>query len=375
MHGPSKPDHELLRGRRTAYCLAHVLCGVAAVAVAACSQEAAPEKWPAAVKTQTVAFTDYEPRVELTGEIKAQVQSDLSFRVSGRVIERTVDVGAHVSADQPLARIDPQEQEANVRSAEANVQAAEAQLRQATSTFERQRTLLAQGFTTRATYDQAEQTFRTAQGSLDAMRAQLETARQQLSYTVLRAGVSGIITARNVEVGQVVQAAQTVLSVAQDGPRDAVFHVHEALFALGRADPAVDITLVSDRRVKSIGKVREVSPTVDQVTGTVRAKVGLDQTPPEMTLGAPVIGSGRFKARKLVVLPWSALTSRDGKPAVWVVDAQTKAVSLRPVVIDGYQRERVIVRDGLKAGEIVVIAGGQLLRPNQTVALAAEAQR
>lgn len=107
----------------------------------------------------------------------------------------------------------------------------------------------------------------------------------------------------------------------------------------------------------------------------MRAKVGLEQTPTAMTLGAPVIGSGRFKARKLVVLPWSALTSQNGEPAVWVVDAQTKAVSLRPVVIEVYQREQVILRDGLKVGETVVIAGGQMLRPNQTVALVAEPQR
>jgi membrane fusion protein, multidrug efflux system len=80
-------------------------------------------------------------------------------------------------------------------------------------------------------------------------------------------------------------------------------------------------------------------------------------------------------ARKLVVLPWSALTSQNGEPAVWVVEPQTKAVSLRPVTIEVYQREQVIIRDGLKAGEIVVTAGGQLLRPNQTVALAAEPQR
>ena len=159
-----------------------------AAAAAGCSPDPLPEKAPAAVKTQTVAYTDYSPRVELTGEIKAQVQSDLSFRVSGRVIERNVDVGAHVTPEQALAQLDPQEQEANVRSAEANVQAAEAQLRQATSTFERQRTLLAQGFTTRANYDQAEQAFRTAQGSLDSARAQLATAREQLSYTTLRAG-------------------------------------------------------------------------------------------------------------------------------------------------------------------------------------------
>jgi membrane fusion protein, multidrug efflux system len=377
MHGrPCKPDHELqMRARRTADWLARLLCGLVAVAAAGCAQEAVPEKAPAAVKAQTVEFTDYAPRVELTGEIKAQIQGDLSFRVSGRVIERNVDVGSHVTPEQPLAQLDPQEQEANVRSAEANVQAAEAQLRQATSTFERQRTLLAQGFTTRANYDQAEQAFRTAQGSLDAARAQLATAREQLSYTTLRAGVSGIITARNVEVGQVVQAVQTVFTIAHDGPRDAVFQVHESAFGRGQANPAVQLVLVSDPNVRTTGTVREVSPTVDPATGTVRVKVGIEQTPPAMTLGAAVIGSTQFKARKLVILPWGALASRDGEPAVWVVHRETRAVSLKPVTIDGYDTGVLLIRDGLEPGEIVVTTGGHLLRPNQTVALAGEAPR
>ncbi len=376
MHGAWQPDHEFpMRNRRGSVRWAHVVCGLVAIAAAGCSQDPLPEKAPTAVRTQTVEFTDYAPRVELTGEIKAQVQNDLSFRVSGRVIERNVDVGAHVTSDQPLAQLDPQEQEANVRSAEANVQAAEAQLRQATSTFERQRTLLAQGFTTRATYDQAEQAFRTAQGSLDAARAQLASAREQLSYTTLRAGVPGIITARNVEVGQVVQAVQNVFTIAQDGPRDAVFNVEESAFGRGRVDPQVQLVLVSDPNVKATGKVREVSPTVDPTTGTVRVKVGIEQTPPAMSLGAAVTGSAQFRARRLVILPWSALASRNGEPAVWLVDRQTRAVSLKPVIIDGYDRGVLLIRDGLETGDIVVTAGGQILRPNQVVALAGEAAR
>jgi membrane fusion protein, multidrug efflux system len=355
--------------------LARIAGSLAVAALAGCSQGPAPEKPLAAVKTQTVELTDYAPRVELTGEIKAQAQSDLSFRVSGRVIERNVDVGDHVGPEQALAKLDPQEQEANVRAAEANVQAAEAQLRQASSNFERQRTLLAQGFTTRANYDQAEQSFRTAQGSLDAARAQLATARDQLSYTALRAGLSGIITARNVEAGQVVQAAQSVFILAQDGPRDAVFAVHESAFGLERTDPAVELVLISDPSVKATGRVREVSPTVDPATGTVRVKVGIDQTPPAMTLGAAVTGSARFKGRKLVVLPWSALASQDAKSAVWIVHPQTQAVSLKPVTIDTYKTGELMVRAGLEPGEIVVTSGGQLLRPDQRVALAGEGAR
>ena len=92
-----------------------------------------------------------------------------------------------------------------------------------------------------------------------------------------------------------------------------------------------------------------------------------------MTLGAAVTGSAQFKARRLVILPWSALASRDGEPAVWVVNRQTRAVSLKPVTIDAYKTGELLIRDGLEPGEIVVTAGGQLLRPDQTVALAPEA--
>lgn len=327
------------------------------------------------VQARVVKFSDYAPSVVLTGEIKARVQSDLAFRVSGRIVERMVDVGAHVAPGQALARIDPQEQEANLRAAGATVQAAEAQLRQATSSFDRQKTLLANGFTTRREYDQAEQAFRTAQGSLDAARAQLATAQEQLSYAVLRASAAGIITARNAEAGQVVQAAQTVFSLAQDGPRDAVFNVYETLFANELVDKNVEVSLVSRPTVKATGVVREVAPTIDLTTGTVRVKVGIDQTPPEMTLGATVTGTGRLKPKKRVILPWSSLASRNGRPAVWIIDPRNRTVSLRAVSVDAYQTGEIVLNDGLAPGEIVVTAGGQLLTPGQIVALAGEVKR
>lgn len=338
--------------------------------LAACQErQALPEKPQTLVATQTVELTDYAPTVRLTGEIRARVQSDLSFRVSGRVVERNVEVGTRVEAKDIIARIDPEEQEANVASAEANVRAAEAQLRQASSVFERQKTLLSSGYTTRREHDQAEEALRTAEGTVDAARAQLASARDQLDQTVLRAGVAGVITARQVEVGQVVQAAQPVFSLAHDGPRDAVFSVHESIFTRAAADNSVEISLLSDPKVKASGAVREVAPTVDPTSGTVRVKVGIERPPPEMTLGAAVTGEGRFKARKLVVLPWSALSSEGGHPAVWIVDAQTKAVSLRRITVERYHTGSVVVADGIRPGETVVSAGGQLLRPNQTVEL------
>jgi RND family efflux transporter MFP subunit len=354
--------------------LARLVAGLALLALAGCDQQAAPPaKIPTAVRTQVIALTDHTPTVALTGEIIARVQSDLSFRVSGRIIERNVDVGDRVTAEQTLARLDPEEQMANVRAAEAAVQAAEAQLRQASSAFERQKTLLARGFTTRRDYDQAEAAFRTAQASLDAARAQLETARDQLSYTVLRAGAAGIVTARNIEVGQVVQATQSAYRIARDGPRDAVFNVYESILAYQLADPAIKIVLLSDPAVRAAGTIREVAPAIDPSTGTVKVKIGLEQPPAEMTLGAAVTGTARFKPRRVVILPSSALSWQGGRPAVWVVDTQSDTVALRPVAVEAYQTGGLIIREGLREGEVVVTAGAQLLRPDQRVVLAAGA--
>ena len=108
--------------------------------------------------------------------------------------------------------------------------AAEAQLRVARATFDRQNHLIASGFTTRVAFDQAQEGLRTAEGSLEAANAQLGTAKDALGYTELRADASGVITARSLEVGQVVQAGQPVFSLAQDGERDAVFEIYEAIF-------------------------------------------------------------------------------------------------------------------------------------------------
>lgn len=350
---------------------ARISC-VALLLLAGCGQEAAPpDNPPLSVGVETARATDYAPSIVLTGEVRARIQSDLSFRVSGRVIARNVEVGAHVTPDQVLAEIDPQEQQANVTAAEATVQAAEAQLRQATSAFERQKQLLERGFTTRREYDQAEASFRTAQGTLDSSQAGLATARDQLTHTSLRAGVAGTVTARNVEVGQVVQAAQTMFTLAQDGPRDAVFNVYESVFVHPPAeDGTIDLVLVSDPSVTAKGHVREVSPTIDPATGTVRVKVNIENPPAAMALGAPVIGSGKLRARSLVILPAAALTTDKGVPAVWVVDPAKKTVSLRRIVVDSYHTGEIVLSSGVAAGEIVVTSGAQLLWPDKVVAFA-----
>ncbi len=353
----------MLAGPRAAALLLTVLT------LAACGKKAPePPRAPFAVVTQRVEPQSYDSLITLTGTVRAQVQSDLSFRISGRVIERKAEVGQHVAADDVLARLDPTEQQADLRAAQAGLAGAQAAMHQADAAFARQKTLLANGYATQAAFDLAQRAQRTAAGSLDAAKAQVVAAQDALSHTELRAGHAGMITARNIEAGQVAQAAQTAFTLAQDGPRDAVFALYESAFTRKLSSPVIDLALVSNTSVKTTGRVREVSPVVDVRTGTVQVKVQIDPNGPVLPLGAAVTGSGRLRLDNVFVLPWTALSAKDGKPALWVVDPADRAVHLRPVTIALYAKERIVLDGGLKPGENVVIEGGKFLREAQIIA-------
>lgn len=348
------------------------LLTAAALAGPAAAEEATPPASLAEVKTVTAARSPVAGEVVLTGDVQAKFLSNVAFRVTGKIAERLAEVGDHVRADQVLARLEPQEQRVNVDTAEAALSSAEALLTQAKVSFERQQALMRSGYTTRSAYDQAEQTLRTAQASVDSARAALGSAREQFTYTELRPGMSGIITARNAEAGQVVSSGQTVFTLAHDGPRDAVFIVPETLLAVPPASGRIEITLQSDPRIRTTGSVREISPTIDPGTGGVRVKIGLDAVPREMTLGAVVLGRGRFRPQEAVTLPWSALFRWQDAPAVWVLDPRTRTVTPRPVGIARYAGSAIVLSGGIDPGERVVTAGIQFLRPGQTVAVVGE---
>jgi RND family efflux transporter MFP subunit len=319
------------------------------------------------VRTATVRLQDRESSGTLTGDVQARFSTDLSFRVSGRVIARLVDVGAHINAGDVLARIDPAKQQVDLDAAIAHVAAAESQLRVAASTFKRQETLMSQRFTTQVLFDQAQEGLRTAEASLESAKAQLGRSKEALGDTELRATGAGVITARNLEVGQVMQAAQSAFTLAQDGDRDAVFDVDESIFFHEPEDGKIVLTLLSDRHVTAVGRVRAVSPAIDQKSQTVRVKVAIENPPAAMTLGSAVAGTIRWKPVKQIVLPWSALMAIGSAPAVWVVDPGTRTVSLKPVTVDSYQTGTVVIKGGLQPGQRVVVDGGKLLSLGQSV--------
>jgi membrane fusion protein, multidrug efflux system len=321
-----------------------------------------------AVTVQRVAFQQRQFGVELTGTIAAQNVSEVGFRISGRIQSREVDVGARVTKGQILARLDADVQNADVFAAEAGVQSADATFRQREADYQRQVSLLEKGVGTQALVDDAAEQLQAATATQTTTRANLGIARDSLANTVLRAPIAGVVTARQAEAGQVVEAAQTVYTVAEDGERDAVFDVYEALLTRPLSGNRVDIGLVADPSVTVIGTVREVSPVIDADSGTVRVKVRLlQQVPAALSLGAPVTGMAQFDAGRVASVPWSALSREDGKPAVWVLDPATNSVSAKSVSISSYRSNDVLISNGLGDGEMIVTTGIPFLKPGIAV--------
>ena len=191
-----------------------------------CNREVAQEPAPPRpVRSVVVEKGGLGQSIVLTGQIQAEKEVGLAFRIGGRIIERAVDTGDRVMPDQVVAKLDPQNELNSLRSARAALSAAKARLEQDSNHFDRQDTLLKQGWTTRANFDQAQQGLRTAQAAVDDAKAQVEIAEDRVSYTQLKAGVTGTITRRAAESGEVVQAGQTVFMVARDLGWDAVFDV------------------------------------------------------------------------------------------------------------------------------------------------------
>ena len=309
-------------------------------------------------------------QLALTGTIAPKYQTNVAFRTGGRITLRLVEIGEHVGADQVLAVLDPRDQTAAVDTAKAALASAQALLVQAKVGFERQQTLLKSGYTTRPSYDAAQQQLRTQQAAVDSATAALGTVREQFGYTELKAGVAGTVVGRNAEAGQVVQAGQTVFALAQDGPRDAVFDVYEAALTEPPASRTVTVALQSDPSVVTQGTVREIAPSVDDKSGAVRVKVELDQVPARMSLGAAVIGSGSFKPQRGIVLPRGALYRWNDAPAVWIYDPASRTVVPRVVSVTRYDDDRLILSGGVTTGERVVTAGIQFLHPGQVVGVA-----
>jgi RND family efflux transporter MFP subunit len=303
------------------------------------------------------------------GEIRPRRSFDLSFRVAGKLTSRTVDVGAYFRKGDVLARIDDEEYRHRFDSAEADLAAAKAVQAEAGAAFQRQRKLYHDGYTTRANYDAALKSLKSAEAKLDSAAAASALAKSQLSYTELRADFDGIVTDVAAEEGQVVNTGQMVIRAAEPDLRDAVFSVPEAAFggSGGRAAANVIVSLLSDPSISVRGRVRETAPMADAATGTYEVRISLDTPSAAMRFGAAVSGRLDLKSDPVFLLPGGALTDQRGAPAVWVVDGNTATVHLQSVEVARYETDRVVVSSGISTGDLIVAAGVSRLREDQKV--------
>jgi RND family efflux transporter MFP subunit len=324
-----------------------------------------PEVRP--VRTVTVEKREAGIPLTLTGRIEAADEAALGFRIAGRVMERPVNIGDRVEAGKLLARLEPQNEMNTLRSAQANLAAAQARFTEARNRFERQETLLEQGWTTRAQFDQAEKARLTAKAQIEASEAELETAHDLVSFTELKADAPGTVTATGAKPGEVVQAGQMIVRLARQNGRDAVFDVPAQALKSATGESVISVQLADNRAVKATGRVREVAPQADPVTRTFEVKVGLTDPPETMRLGATVIGIVQVDADPVIEIPASALTKANNQPAVWIVDPANSTVSLRNVNVASFDPATVAISQGLDTGEIIVTAGVQVLHPGQKV--------
>lgn len=310
--------------------------------------------------------------LSLTGEIRAKETLMAAFPIGGRITEVMVELGAKVEEDEPLARLDSIQQELAVRTAEAGLTTAKADHRQAVEDLERSEQLLSSGATTRAARDAAFDALRTAEGALEQAEADLERASKALADTVLRAPFASTVTARNIEPGQIIAPAQTAMELALDKGYEAVFEVPEVMMIREAPRSNIILSRLSRPQEKFEGRIGEISPLIDERTGTVAATVDVINPPAGLGYGDSVRGSVTEKLPGQISLPFSVISATADGPAVWQVDRETMQVSLHPVTIDRYETGRILIRDGVEDGAWIVGKGAQLLYPGRMVRRAGE---
>ena len=348
-----------------------LLVALAAVAMAACSKtETAPDP-VRAVRIITITAQTAGGAYEYAGEVKSRTESRLSFRVSGKMLKRLVDLGDTVKAGQILAQLDPQDLRLGQDAARATVAMAQASYDQNVADFKRYKDLHDQGFIGPAELDRRDMALKTARASLDQAKAQLNVQGNQASYASLLADASGVITAIDLEPGMVAAAGTPVLRLAHDGPRDVVFSVPEDKVSLVKAIAATPggfkVRLWGAQGEAIPATIREIAAAADPVTRTFLVKADIGKTAGARLGQTATVAMELPQLGGVTKLPLSALREEQGKSAVWLVDRGNMTVKSQFVTLAGAEGNEAVITSGLAPGQVVVTAGVHVLSPGQKV--------
>jgi len=341
----------------------------AAFVAAACSKPEPPPDPVRPVQLVQVQIGNGADAAVFAGEVKPRYETDLGFRIGGKIVERRVDTGARVRKGDVLARLDPVDVSLQAQAARAALTAAETDYRFAESELERYRSLYAQKFVSASALDAKKSAYDAAKARVEQARAQQNVAQNQAGYATLVAPDDGVITAVTAEAGQVVTSGQTVMRLAREAEREVAISVPESRLGELRNANALVVRLWADPGRTYPARVREIAPAVDPVTRTFAVRVSVLKPDPSlqwgMTANVGVIGGA---AGDVALLPLPSIYHQpDGSPAVWVFDPATGKVALRGVTLGPFREDGVVVTKGLASGEWVVAAGVHKLQPGQVV--------
>lgn len=347
---------------------------VAGAMLSGCKGEAAVQE--EAVRPVKVAVVEPGERARTltySGVVRPRIESPVGFRVTGKVVERLVNVGDRVVADQVVARLDETDLKLAENSARAAVASARSRRDMANDNLERAKVLLPKAIISQAAYDTRKNELDAAAAALESAEAQLRQAVNAVGYATLKADKTGIVTAVTGEPGQVVNAGQAVITLADAGETEIAVAVPEqdtGRLALGQ--PA-KVTLWAGPRASMEGRVREIAGQAEAASRTYAVRIAVNAPPQSMRLGMTASVALRIDdGAAPVVVPLTALAESDGGPVVFVVDLANKVVRKTAVSVGGVSDDGVRIAGGLNAGDMVVTAGVQFLRDGMRVRVLGE---
>ena len=335
--------------------------------LASCSRPVEKVEEIRPVRAMVVAAGTGKTIIELAGEIQPRYESQLGFRVGGKLIARKVEVGTLVKRGQVLMQLDPLDLQLAQSQAKAAVSATESTLALAKADLDRYRELRQKNFVSQALLDAKEAAYKSAIASHEQANAGLKVQANQSSYSTLYADADGVITAVQAEVGQVVAAGTPVVKLARTAEKEVRVSIPEDQIEVLRQVTDLAVKTWANSNVAISGRLRELSPIADPATRTYTAKISLPRAGPEIRLGMTATVQFAAPALPGIHLPMTALVNSKEGPAVWVVESGV--VKLVPVQVASATGTDVLIAQGLSAGQSVVTAGVNQLRPGQKVSL------
>ena len=334
-----------------------------------CSKPPSAETPPRPALVSVVGEKTTAQGMILVGEVRPRYESSQGFRVNGKIIKRNVEVGALIKKSQVLAYLDPLDNHLSVTAAMAAVSAAEADKNLALADLNRQRQLFAKKFISASALDIKEAQYITASAKLAQVKAQAQVTENQMQYVNLSSDRDGVITMVHAEPGQVIQAGEVIVKIADTQAMDVLVAVPESRLSEVKLNAEVIVNLWANKMKAYAGVVREISPVADAATRAFSVRITINQADAAIKFG--MTAGVHFNVADSLdtsgyLIPSRAVTEINHKPIVWVIDEQNKAQP-REVITGPFTEDGVLIKEGLQVGDKVAIAGVHTLIKDQVV--------